>query len=139
MTPQEMEKLLPPRCYVYLPEGKEIAIVVRGERGYTRSPQLSALGPYSAADGELTVKRLNHKEGISEIQASAMSAGLMLGWDNPAADPRNYDPLTGRLIKSRCHKRQKGKMPRNGKKLIERSQIGGNDEGNSNRKNSARG
>ena len=30
-------------------------------------------------------------------------------------------------------------MPRNGKKLIERSQIGGNDEGNSNRKNSARG
>ena len=45
MTPQEMEKLLPHRCYVYLPEGKEIAIVVRGERGYTRSPQLSALGP----------------------------------------------------------------------------------------------
>ena len=104
MTQQEMERLLPLHCYAYLPEIKEIVIILRGEKNYVQSPVLPLTGPkIEAAEGELSVLRMNTKDGVTMQQAAAMRAGMKLGWDNPAADPRNYDPFTGRLRHRKPH------------------------------------
>lgn len=103
MTQQEMERLLPLRCYAYLPEEKEIVIVVRGEKDYIKSPLLSVMAPMEQAAGELSARRMNTKDGVTMQQAAAMRAGLKWGWDNPAADPRNYDPFTARLRHRNSH------------------------------------
>lgn len=104
MTQQEMERLLPLHCYAYLPEIKEIVIILRGEKNYVQSPVLSLLGSkIEAAEGELSVLQMNKWNGVTMRQAAAMLAGLKLGWDNSAADPRNYDPFTGRLRHRKPH------------------------------------
>lgn len=42
----------------------------------------------------------NVKNGVTKAQEAAMLAGSMLGWQTPAADPRNYDEQ-GQPIKPR--------------------------------------
>lgn len=103
MTQQEMERLLPLHCYAYLPEEKEIVIVIRGEKNYIKSPLLSVMAPMEQAPGELSARRMNTNAGVTMQQAAAMRAGLKLGWDDPAADPRNYDPFTERLRHRKSH------------------------------------
>ena len=95
---------MPLHCYAYLPEIKEIVIILRGEKNYVQRPVLPLTGPkIEAAEGELSVRRMNTKDGVTMRQAAAMLAGLRLGWDDPAADPRNYDPFTGRLRHRKPH------------------------------------
>lgn len=100
MTTQEMERLLPEACYVYVPTTGGIGMVRRGEQGYRPVALLtppSPLAPSGKSDGELLAAQKNAKLGVTKVQAAAMSAGSMFGWHVPAADPRNYDPLTGNL------------------------------------------
>ena len=87
---------LPEHCYIYLPTTREIGIVKKGESGYYRSD----LTPVYGEEGKQFVEELNQKGGVTKAQEAAMLAGSMLGWQTPAADPRNYDEQ-GRPIKPR--------------------------------------
>lgn len=87
---------LPEHCYIYLPTTREIGIVKKGESGYYRSD----LTPVYGEEGKQFVEELNQKGGVTKAQEAAMLAGSMLGWQTPAADPRNYDEQ-GQPIKPR--------------------------------------
>ncbi len=68
---------LPPLCYARHPENGRTILIVRNEPGY--HPVDTALAP----------EQLNSvlSEVPTVLQAEAMLAGCMFGWDVPAADP----------------------------------------------------
>ena len=49
--------------------------------------------------------KYNEQLGVTKAQAMAMLAGATLGWDAPAADPKNYDEQ-GQPIKPKHHDRE---------------------------------
>ena len=100
MTKQEMEELLPKVSFTFVPSTQEIGIIRRGESGYIPSGKFSLRHPL------LEVDSLNRMFNVTKAQASAMSAGSILGWDVPAADPRNYDDR-GLLIEQKTPKTPK--------------------------------
>ncbi len=82
--------------------GNKIGIVNKGEKGYIDSK--SANGKPS--ENRALVNDLNGKLGITKAQAESMKAGSMLGWDCPAANPKNYNEKgTPIKPKNRNHER----------------------------------
>lgn len=83
---------LPKVCYGKVPEKRAIVMFERGFDGW-RSASAVAKGRTS----QKLVDEWNNELGVSKAQAAAMQGGATLGWDSPAADPKNYDDQ-GRLI-----------------------------------------
>lgn len=93
---------LPDQCYVFVQSENKIGIVNKGEKGYIDSK--SANGKPS--ENRALVDDLNGKLGITKAQAESMKAGSMLGWDCPAANPKNYNEKgTPIKPKNRNHER----------------------------------
>ena len=86
---------LPTVCYGKVPEKRAIVMFERGFDGY-RSASAVAKGRTS----QKLVDEWNSELGVSKAQAAAMLGGATLGWDTPAADPKNYDEK-GQPIKPR--------------------------------------
>lgn len=86
---------LPKVCYGKVPEKKAIVMFERGCNGYH-----SAYAVTKGRTSQKFVDELNNELGVSKAQAAAMQAGATLGWDSPAADPKNYDEQ-GQPIKPR--------------------------------------
>ena len=86
---------LPAVCYGKVPEKRAIVMFERGFDGY-RSASFATKGRTS----QKLVDELNGELGVTKAQAAAMLAGVMRGWADPAADPKNYDDQ-GQLIKPR--------------------------------------
>ena len=86
---------LPKVCYGKVPEKRAIVMFERGFDGY-RSASYITKGRTS----QKLVDELNDGMGVTKAQAMAMQAGATLGWDTPAANPKNYDEQ-GQPIKSR--------------------------------------
>lgn len=78
---------LPKRCYTYVRTENVIGVIQKGESGYYRT-DLPVGTPEEAA---AQVDAANGCLGVTKAQAAAMQAGSMVGWDTPAADPKNYD------------------------------------------------
>lgn len=86
---------LPKMCYGKVPEKRAIVTFERGVDGYRPA--------YAVTKGRTSQKlvdELNSELGVNKAQAAAMQAGATLGWDTPAADPKNYDEQ-GQPIKPR--------------------------------------
>ena len=88
---------LPVQCFSVLPSSGELILLTRGEKGY--SPCYDFSTPDAQQNREFADDR-NVKNGVTKAQEAAMLAGSMLGWQTPAADPRNYDEQ-GQPIKPR--------------------------------------
>ena len=88
---------LPVQCFSVLPSSGELILLTRGEKGY--SPCYDFSIPDAQQNREFADDR-NVKNGVTKAQEAAMLAGSMLGWQTPAADPRNYDEQ-GQPIKPR--------------------------------------
>ncbi len=86
---------LPVVCYGKVPDKRAIVMFERGFDGW-RSASAIAKGRTS----QKLVDELNNELGVSKAQAAAMLVGATLGWDTPAADPKNYDEQ-GQPIKPR--------------------------------------
>ena len=86
---------LPLYCYGKVPEKKAIVAFLRGCDGYS-----SAYAVTKGRSSQKLIDELNSKLGVNKAQAAAMQAGATLGWDAPAADPKNYDEQ-GQPIKPR--------------------------------------
>ena len=86
---------LPLICYGKVPEKRAIVMFERGFDGY-RSASFATKGRTS----QKLVDELNGELGVTKAQAAAMLAGVMRGWADPAADPKNYDEQ-GQPIKTR--------------------------------------
>ena len=95
-----MRSTLPDKCYNVLPLGDEIVIVKKGESGYYHTDKYG----HDRAAAQSIVDEYNERLGVTKAQAAAMLAGATLGWDAPAADPKNYDEQ-GQSIKLRHHDR----------------------------------
>ena len=78
---------LPESCHSVLPSSGELIVIKHGEKGYFPSEFSSA----DEAENRIFADDRNTKNGVSKAQEAAMLAGSMLGWDAPAADPKNYD------------------------------------------------
>ena len=77
---------LPKMCYGKVPEKRAIVTFERGVDGYRPA--------YTVTKGRTSQKlvdELNSELGVNKAQAAAMQGGATLGWDTPAADPKNYD------------------------------------------------
>ena len=86
---------LPKMCYGKVPEKRAIVTFERGVDGYRPA--------YAVTKGRTSQKlvdELNSELGVNKAQAAAMQTGATLGWDTPAADPKNYDEQ-GQPIKPR--------------------------------------
>ncbi len=81
-----MRSSLPDKCYSICPTGDEIIIVVKGEFRYYHSDYC-----HDRETARVVVEKCNGKIGVTKAQESAMLAGVLFGWDTPAADPKNYD------------------------------------------------
>lgn len=92
---------LPDKCYNVLPTGDEIIIVKKGESRYYHSDKYG----HDRAAAQSIVNEYNEINGVTKAQAAAMLAGATLGWDTPAADPKNYDEQ-GQPIKPKHHDRR---------------------------------
>ena len=77
---------LPLVCYGKVPEKRAIVMFERGFDGY-RSASYVTKGRTS----QKLVDELNAEMGVTKAQAMAMQGGATMGWDTPAADPKNYD------------------------------------------------
>ena len=86
---------LPLVCYGKVPEKKAIVMFVRGSDNW-RSAHFVTKGRTS----QKLVDELNSEMGVTKAQAMAMQGGATMGWDTPAADPKNYDEQ-GQPIKPR--------------------------------------
>lgn len=82
----EKESALPEQCYIFIESENVIGMVRKGERGYFPSGWEG-----SPESNRSTVDMMNEKLGVTKAQAAAMKAGSMLGWDVPAANPKNYN------------------------------------------------
>lgn len=86
---------LPKMCYGKVLEKRAIVTFERGVDGYRPA--------YAVTKGRTSQKlvdELNSELGVNKAQAAAMQGGAILGWDTPAADPKNYDEQ-GQPIKPR--------------------------------------
>lgn len=84
---------LPLRCYSLRPSSGEIILIVRGEdkRYHTNIPN-------AGEDINRKVVAIRNREnGVSKAQQAAMEAGVIFGWDAPAANPKNYN-ADGKLL-----------------------------------------
>lgn len=90
---------LPENCYVFIQTDRNLGIVHRGERGYYRT-DIEVDVP---SERKALAEEYNRKLGVSKAQVEAMKCGSMVGWDTPAADPKNYDH-NGNLIKPKRNK-----------------------------------
>ena len=95
-----LRSTLPDKCYNVLPLGDEIITVKKGEDGYYHTDKYG----HDRAAAQSIVDEYNERLGVTKAQAMAMLAGATLGWDAPAADPKNYDEQ-GQSIKLRHHDR----------------------------------
>ena len=86
---------LPKVCYGKVPEKRAIVMFERGVDGW-RSASAVAKGRTS----QKLIDELNGELGVSKAQAASMLGGATLGWDSPAANPKNYDEQ-GQPIKPR--------------------------------------
>lgn len=91
-----LRKSLPDYSYVYVETEDCIGRVQKGEMGYETTDYGQNLTEPS--EKKLKTEQLNKRSGITKVQADAMMAGSMFGWDKPAADPKNYD-AEGKIIK----------------------------------------
>ena len=91
-----LRSTLPETMYIYVESEDVIAIVNKGETGY--SPTIMGEG-LSPDEKTALTEKLNGKLGITQPQGHAMKAGSMFGFDKPAADPKNYTE-DGKLIKT---------------------------------------
>jgi len=76
---------LPDLCFSVLPDDGALILIQRGESGYQVSKD-SNEKPY--LNRHMADYR-NRCRGISKAQEQAMLNGCLLGWDSPAADPKN--------------------------------------------------
>lgn len=95
-----MRSTLPDKCYNVLPLGDEIITITKGEAGYCHTGKYG----HDRQAAQDIVDEYNERLGVTKAQAVAMLAGATLGWDAPAADPKNYDEQ-GQSIKLRHHDR----------------------------------
>ena len=95
-----LRSTLPDKCYNVLPLGDEIITITKGEDGYCHTDKYG----HDRAAAQSIVDEYNERLGVTKAQAMAMLAGATLGWDAPAADPKNYDDQ-GQSIKLRHHER----------------------------------
>lgn len=91
-----LRKSLPDYSYVYVETEDCIGRIQKGETGYETTDYGQNLTEPS--EKKLKAEQLNKRSGITKVQADAMMAGSMFGWDKPAADPKNYD-AEGKIIK----------------------------------------
>ena len=85
---------LPDQCYTFVDSLNMIAIINKGELGYTDAK--SANGRPS--ENRAMVNKLNEQLGVTKAQYAAMKQGSRFGFDKPDADPKNYTEK-GTLIK----------------------------------------
>ena len=85
---------LPDQCYTFVEGLNMIAIINKGELGYTDAK--SANGRPS--ENRAMVNKLNEQLGVTQAQYAAMKQGSRFGFDKPDADPKNYTEK-GTLIK----------------------------------------
>ncbi len=85
---------LPDQCYTFVEGLNMIAIINKGELGYTDAK--SANGRPS--ENRAMVNKLNEQLGVTKAQYAAMKQGSRFGFDKPDADPKNYTEK-GTLIK----------------------------------------
>ena len=77
---------LPEQCYTYVAGMNMIAVINKGEIGYS-----DALKSYvKPAETRADVERLNNERGITKAQYAAMLQGSRFGFDKPDAIPDNY-------------------------------------------------
>lgn len=77
---------LPDKCFSYLESTGEMIVITKGEKGYIPT----GIYPQDTSPRE-GVTAANAANGVTKAQEAAMAAGSMLGWETPAADPKNYD------------------------------------------------
>ncbi len=77
---------LPKVCYGKVPDKRAIVMFERGFDGWR-----SASAVTKSRTSQKLVDELNSDLGVTKAQAAAMLSGATLGWDTPAADPKNYD------------------------------------------------
>ena len=85
---------LPDQCYTFVEGLNMIAIINKGELGYTDAK--SANGRPS--ENRAMVNKMNEQLGVTKAQYVAMKQGSRFGFDKPDADPKNYTEK-GTLIK----------------------------------------
>lgn len=91
-----LRSTLPEMMYIYAESEDVIAIVNKGETGYSPTDIGEGLSP---DEKTALTEKLNGKLDITQMQRYAMKAGSMFGFDKPVADPKNYTD-TGNLIKN---------------------------------------
>ena len=78
---------LPDQCYTFVEGLNMIAIINKGELGYTDAK--SANG--RPIENRAMVDKLNTQLGVTKAQYAAMKQGSRFGFDKPDADPKYYD------------------------------------------------
>lgn len=70
------------------------AIIYPGDNVYY-SPRKKLLGPDATLQDACAAlcAAMNAARGVMPQQAAAMAAGIKYGWDDPRADPANYDAM----------------------------------------------
>ena len=93
---------LPDQCYTFVEGLNMIAIINKGELGYTDAK--SANG--RPIENRAMVDKLNSQLGVTKAQYAAMKQGSRFGFDKPDADPRSYDE-NGQTIKPKHKDRER--------------------------------
>lgn len=93
---------LPDQCYTFVEGLNMIAIINKGELGYTDAK--SANG--RPIENRAMVDKLNAQLGVTKAQYAAMKQGSRFGFDKPDADPKSYDE-NGQAIKPKHKERER--------------------------------
>lgn len=93
---------LPDQCYTFVEGLNMIAIINKGELGYTDAK--SANG--RPIENRAMVDKLNAQLGVTKAQYAAMKQGSRFGFDKPDADPESYDE-NGQAIKPKHKDRER--------------------------------
>lgn len=93
---------LPDQCYTFVEGLNMIAIINKGELGYTDAK--SANG--RPIENRAMVDKLNAQLGVTKAQYAAMKQGSRFGFDKPDADPKSYDE-NGQAIKPKHKDRER--------------------------------
>ena len=97
-----MRTSLPDQCYTFVEGLNMIAIINKGELGYTDAK--SANG--RPIENRAMVDKLNAQLGVTKAQYAAMKQGSRFGFDKPDADPKYYDE-NGQAIKTKHKDRER--------------------------------
>lgn len=97
-----MRTSLPDQCYTFVEGLNMIAIINKGELGYTDAK--SANG--RPIENRAMVDKLNAQLGVTKAQYAAMKQGSRFGFDKPDADPKYYDE-NGQAIKPKHKERER--------------------------------